>query len=93
MDPFGRSTLLAAALATTLFGVLPAVGRAVFGSAPLSVLTALAVATVAYAAALWLLRRPLDLQEMMSRGRRRRSAPRAAADQTAPADEAGPPKR
>lgn len=72
MDPFGRATLLAAAVATACYGGVPALGRAVLGDASGPVLGGLAVATVLYAGALWALRRPLQLHEMAVRRRRRR---------------------
>jgi O-antigen/teichoic acid export membrane protein len=63
MHPFGRGTLLAAALSLACFGALPAAVRLVSGATP-AMLAALTVGGAAYVAGLWWLREPLHLAEL-----------------------------
>jgi O-antigen/teichoic acid export membrane protein len=63
VHPFGRGTLLAAALATACFGATPAVLLAA-GAGPAASCAGLGLATVAYLAGAYALRRPLALDAL-----------------------------
>lgn len=71
--PFGRITLLAFAVAATLFGLVPWLVRATGGGVMAGVFS-LALAGVVYTLLLWRWRRPLGLSDLIRRPRRTRSS-------------------
>jgi O-antigen/teichoic acid export membrane protein len=72
LHPFGRSTLVTAAITLGCFAAVPAVAIAVLGEGWWSMLVSLVVGGSAYGVALWLFRQPLHLTELAHIRRRRR---------------------
>ena len=71
-SPSDRATGLAALAAVGTFGLIPLVVRLVTpGHSAVIALGSVAVAAVCYAAAVWRLRRPLRVQELLNTVRRR----------------------
>ncbi|MFI0410176.1 flippase [Actinomadura sp. 3N508] len=74
LHPFGRGSLASAALAGVCFGAVPLVVRLTAGDGLIELVASAAVGTVGYVAGLYLLRRPLRLDEaarsILRRGRR-----------------------
>jgi O-antigen/teichoic acid export membrane protein len=90
VHPFGRGTLLAAALATACFGATPAVLLAT-GAGPAASCAGVGLATAAYLAGAYALRRPLALDALAAL---RRPAPARPAEQPArPAERPARPDR
>jgi O-antigen/teichoic acid export membrane protein len=72
LHPFGRGTLVAAALATVCFGAIPGLARLALPGELWPLLAAVAVGGLAYGAGLWFLRGPLELDALraLRRGRK-----------------------
>jgi O-antigen/teichoic acid export membrane protein len=75
VHPFGRGTLVAAALATACFGAVPAALLAA-GAGPVPLCAGVGVAAVAYLAAAYALRRPLALDALAALRRPRAGSAR-----------------
>lgn len=76
LHPFGRGTVVAAALATVCFGAIPGLARLALPGELWPLLAAVAVGGVAYGVGLWFLRGPLQLDALraLRRGRQGRQA-------------------
>ncbi|WP_458040320.1 MULTISPECIES: lipopolysaccharide biosynthesis protein [Bacteria] len=70
VHPFGRVTLLAAAVAAFLFGVIPGVAKLIDGSI-ITGAVCFAAAALVYAALLWRWRRRLGVTDLLGRGARK----------------------
>ena len=67
LHPFGTGTLAAAGLSAICFGVIPGLITAVAGAGPAGLTLGVAAALPAFAAGVWLLRRPLALDAFQHR--------------------------
>lgn len=74
LHPFGRSTLVAAALAGVCFGVLPLAVRLASGDGMAALCSAAALGLASYAVGCWWLRTPLRLNEAVRAVLRHRKA-------------------
>lgn len=70
-NPFGRATLTMAALNLGCFAAVPLLLKLVPAPAWVTLLAGLAIGAAAYLAGLWVLRRPLELDQFRSMRRRR----------------------
>ena len=87
LHPFGRGTVVAAGLATLCFGAIPGLARLVLPGELWPLLAAAVGGGVAYAAGLWFLRGPLELDALRALRRGRKGKPTASSD---PAGTAAP---